>query len=272
MVYQFADINGAKLHYEVRGAGRPLVLIHAGIAHLEMWDGQMDAFAGPYQVIRYDMRGEGRSSSPPGLYGDHEDLAGLLAYLGVERATLVGVSKGGGAAINFALAYPARVQALVLVASGLAGYEYQFVDEKTEQEDAAIEAAIERGDVALAAELETRMWVVGPNRTSDQVHPAVWAKALAMNTHNFNRPAAQGQQHKPEVPAINRLEEINLPVLVIVGDQDLPDMLAIADILASRISGAKKVVIPDTAHLPNLEKPELFNQVVLEFLENCNYQ
>ncbi|MCI0527268.1 MAG: alpha/beta hydrolase, partial [Nitrospira sp.] len=229
-------------------------------------DDQMGPFAQHYLVIRYDLRGEGHSSSPPGLYTDHDDLRGLLAYLGLKQAIIMGVSNGGRVAINFALAYPEMVQALVLVASGVDGYEYQYVDEATEQLDAAIDAAMEKGDVALAAELETRLWVDGSNRTPNQVDAQVRSKALAMNFHNLSLPPRQGQKQQPETPAMTRLEEIKAPTLVIVGDQDIPDMQANADLLAARIPGAKKVVIPATAHLPSMEKPPLFNQIVLDFL------
>jgi pimeloyl-ACP methyl ester carboxylesterase len=266
MTYQFAEVNGAKLHYEVRGMGQPLVLIHAGIAHLDMWDDQMEAFAGHYRVIRYDLRGEGQSSSPPGVYTDQDDLRGLLASLGLEQAIILGVSNGGRVALNFSLAYPGMVRALILVASALDGYEYQFEDEKTEQQDAAIGAAIEAGNMALAAELETQLWVDGPYRTSDQVDPQVRSKALAMNLHNLSLPPRQSQKQEPGPPALTRLEEVKVPTLVLVGDQDLPDMLAIANLLAARITGAKKVVMPGVAHLPNMEKPEQFNQIILDFL------
>jgi pimeloyl-ACP methyl ester carboxylesterase len=267
MAYQFAEINGARLHYDLRGAGQSLVLIHAGIAHLDMWDDQMDALARHYQVIRYDIRGEGQSASVPGVYTDHEDLRGLLASLGLERAILVGASNGGRIALDFALAYPGMVQALVLVASAIAGYEYQHVDEATEQLDAAIETAMEQGNIPLAAELEIQLWVDGPRRTPDQVDPQVRSKALAMNLHNLSLPSRQGEKQQPEPPMIDRLEEIDVPTLVVIGDQDIPDMLAMADLLAGRIAGAKKVVIPGTGHLPSMEKPEQFNQIVLEFLQ-----
>lgn len=266
MTYQFAEINGARLHYDVRGAGRPVVLIHAGVAHLEMWDDQMDALAQQYQVIRYDVRGEGQSAGGPGVYMDHEDLRGLLTYLGLEQAILVGASNGGRIAIDFTLAYPGMVQALVLAAAAVTGYEYQHVDEATEQLDAAIDTATEQGNMALAAELEIQLWVDGPQRTPDQVDPQVRAKALAMNLHNLSLPR-QGEKQQPEPPMIERLEEIKVPTLVVAGDQDIPDMLAMADLLARRIAGAKKVVIPGAGHLLSMEQPDRFNQILLEFLQ-----
>jgi len=268
MIYQFAELNGARLHYDIRGAGRPLVLIHAGIAHLEMWDGQVDALAQQYQVIRYDVRGEGQSVDSPGRYTDHDDLRELLTYLGLERVILVGASNGGRIAIDFTLAYPNVVQALVLVASAVTGYEYQYVDEATEQLDAAIDTAMEQGNMALAAELEIQLWVDGPQRTPDQVDPQVRARALAMNLHNLSLSPRRGEKQQPEPPMIERLEEIKVPTLVVAGDQDIPDMLAMADLLARRVAGAKKVVLPGASHMLSVEQPDRFNQIVLEFLQD----
>jgi pimeloyl-ACP methyl ester carboxylesterase len=270
MTNEFADVNGIRVHYQIAGNGQSLILIHAGIAHLDMWDDQMDDFTQHYQVIRYDVRGEGKTPSPPGLYSDCEDLHGLLNHLGLERITFLGASLGGRIALDFALEYPERVEALILVAPGLEGYEYTHIDEATLQQDAAIEAAYEKGELDLAAELETQLWVDGSGRTPEQVNPTVRERALAMNRHNLGLPKAHGLRQHLEPPAISRLAEIKTPTLIIVGDRDLPDMLAIADILAERVAGAHKVIMPETAHLPNMERPAEFNQIVLGFLEKLS--
>src|SRR5512133_242038 len=109
----FADVKGARLRYTEEGTGEPLVLIHSALGHLGMWDEQAAAFSTHYRVIRYDVRGYGWSTGPEGNYTDHEDLAALLDYLGVEKAILLGCSSGGGIAIDFTLACPQRVVALI---------------------------------------------------------------------------------------------------------------------------------------------------------------
>ena len=119
----FVEVNGARLYYEDSGNGETLVLIHAGIADSRMWEGQLAAFARCYRVIRYDMRGFGRSEMGEGPYAHHRDLHALLDALGVERAHLVGCSMGGRTAIDFTLEYPARVRSLVLVGSAIGGAE-----------------------------------------------------------------------------------------------------------------------------------------------------
>jgi pimeloyl-ACP methyl ester carboxylesterase len=110
----FAEVDRASLYYEVVGNGEPLVLIHAGIADRRMWDGQLGAFAEHPRVIRYDMRGCGRSDTSEGApFSHHDDLRGLLDSLGIERASFVGCSIGAKTVIDFALDQPWRARALV---------------------------------------------------------------------------------------------------------------------------------------------------------------
>lgn len=264
MTYQFAEVNGTQLHYQVTGTGRPLVLIHAGIAHLGMWNNQVDAFAPHFQVIRYDVRGWGQSASPSGSFTHYDDLRGLLNHLEVDQAIILGISHGGKIAIDFALAYPPMVSVLVLVAPALSGYE--FVDEATNQKDIAIEEAYERGDISTCVELETQLWVDGPHRAPDQVDPGVRAQMLEMIDFTYRLPDGEGDQQQLNPPAIDRLNEINVPTQIIIGDIDVPDMLIIADLLANNIAGAQKITLPGVAHMVNLEKSEEFNQIVLDFL------
>jgi pimeloyl-ACP methyl ester carboxylesterase len=114
-----AEVNGARIYYEVAGEGEPLVLVHAGIADSRMWEGQLPAFADRYRVIRHDMRGFGMTAMVEGPFSHHEDLRALLDSLDVERAHLVGCSMGGGAVLDFALEYPQSIGNLVLVGSAV---------------------------------------------------------------------------------------------------------------------------------------------------------
>lgn len=259
------EINSARLFYEVRGEGQPLVFIHSGLADSRMWAVQSWQFAQKYRVIRYDLRGFGRSSMPPGPFSNRADLAGLLRYLSVERAVLVGSSMGGQLALDFALEYPEMVAALVLVGAGISG---KPPSEFLMQQWQAIDAAAEAGDIAQAVEMELRLWVDGPGRAPEQVDPQARELVREMNTDNFRRAAeqAQGQPQPLEPPALTRLGEIHVPTLVLVGAHDVPDVLDSAERLAQGIPGAQKIVLPGTAHLPSLEQPETFHRVVLEFL------
>ena len=282
----FAQVSGARLRYEVRGnelavatedlgtvatasSGDPLVLIHAGIADGRMWDRQLDAFAGRYRTVRYDMRGFGRTMVEERVpYSHHEDLGALLDVLDVGRALLVGCSRGAKTAIDFALEFPGRTRALVLVGPTVGGFEPD-VDPPEELDE--LVAADEAGDLERLSELEVRVWVDGPYRDPGDVDPAVRDLVRDMNLIALkNEASGVGDELQPETPSVNRLPEIRVPTLVVVGDLDRPETAASADLLEERLPNARKVVMPGTAHLPNMERPEDFNRIVLGFLEELD--
>lgn len=260
-----AHINGAKLYYEVVGSGQPLVLLHAGIADRRMWDDQFDVFTRHYRVIRYDARGFGTSDLPPGQFAFRDDLYGMLKHLGVEKAYLVGCSMGGSTCLDFALEHPEMVEALVLVGSGLSGYQWT---NRNDPLDAAAEEASNARDFERANELNLRLWVDGLDRTPEQVRPGVRERVSEMNLASLRRidEQEQAQQQRLDPPAAGRLGEIAAPTLVIVGDRDVPDIQHIAEVLEQGIPNARKVVMADAAHVPNMEWPDQFNRIVLDFL------
>jgi len=260
----YATVKGARIYYRIAGEGKTVVLMHAGIADSRMWEPQFDLFARYFQVIAYDLRGYGKTEMPPGYYAHHKDLYGLLNYLEIPQASLVGVSMAGGKAINFAIEYPGMVEKLILVASGVEGYE--FKDSATVEQWPIIESAIERGDYDAAANLETKLWVAGPRRTIDQVDAGVVRLVKEMLLPTYATPPERGIEERLEPAANNRLWEIRAPTLIIVGDQDVPDILSVSKVLLAGIQGSQRVTISGAAHLPNLEKPEEFNRAVLGFL------
>lgn len=267
----FAEVNGAKLYYEVAGSGPTLVLCHAGIADNRMWDDQFSLFAERYRVIRYDHRGFGQSSLPPGPFSWSDDLYGLLAHLGIEKAYVVGVSMGGSTVVDFALTHPDMVDALITVGAGLSGADVQDSPAERVLFD-QVEKAAEAGDFDKANDIEVHIWVDGPNRRPDQVNSAVRERVRDMNLPGFYLQAewAQAQQQTIEPPAAVRLAEIAVPTLVIYGDQDVSSIHTIAHKLASEIPDAKLVVMHDTAHVPNMERPDEFNRILLDFLASLH--
>jgi 3-oxoadipate enol-lactonase len=260
----FAEVTGAKLYYEVAGEGDPLLLLHAGVGDSRMWDDQWEEFSRHFRVMRTDLRGFGRTVVPSGRFSYHEDLGGLLRYLGEEAAYVLGLSFGGLVAIDFALAHPELVRALILGAPAVSGREpSQELQLFSEEED----ELLERGDLEGATELNLRMWVDGPSRTPDEVDPAVRERVRQMQMDAFRVPVPEDAEDEPlEPPAMERLYEIRVPTLIVVGELDQPDFLEIANTLAESIDGAKKVVLPGVAHLPSLEKPEECNRIVAGFL------
>ncbi len=259
----FAEVNGAQLYYEVAGAGHPLVMLHGHLIDSGQWDDQFDLFANHYRVVRYDARGFGRSTKPNQPFAYYEDLRALMQFLGVERAHLMGCSGGGATVIDFALAYPAMASALVLVGSGLSGYQFTGDPPPIILE---MRAAGERGDVDRAVELSLQLWTDGANRRPDRVNPAARERIRAMTAALYSRPNVEAEEQWVEPAAATRLGEIKAPTLAIVGDQDVPPILEIADMFVAQMPNARRTIIHDAGHHPNMEHPDEFNRAVLSFL------
>lgn len=261
----FAELNGATFYYEIAGTGHPLVLLHAGICDSRMWDDQFALFAQHYQVIRYDLRGYGRTAPVAGPFAHHTDLWALLEHLGIERAHLLGCSMGGTTTIDFALAYPDRVTALILVCCEPSGFQ-DPIEEPLPADWEEMVAAFKAGEFERVAEYEVRLWVDGPLRTPDQVDAVIRDKVRAMNRIALqNEASGVGERQPLDPPAFGRLHEIDAPTLLIVGDLDQPSMVRAAEYMVGQIANAQKVVMTGAAHLPNLEQPARFNTLVRNF-------
>jgi pimeloyl-ACP methyl ester carboxylesterase len=266
MATGYAAINGGNLYYEVAGQGETLVLLHAGFVDSRMWDDQWPEFAQTYGVIRFDMRGYGKSDPARGPLTRRDDLLRLLNHLNVTRAHLLGCSIGGEIAIDFTLEHPQMVSSLITVSAAPGSFEMQGEPPPHLME---MIGAVQQGDLARASDLQIRIWVDGPFRQPEQVDALVRQRAAEMN----RIPVQQGtwaidmQPANPlHPPAANRLHEIHVPTLIIAGALDHPEILRAADVMTAEIKGARKVIIPDAAHVPNMERPVEFNRTVLDFL------
>lgn len=245
------------------------MLIHAGFVDSRMWDGQWEAFTRHCRVLRFDMRGFGKSEPATGPVSRRQDLYLLLQELGIERAHILGCSMGGETAIDFTLEHPESVLSLIIVSGVPGGFEM-----RGEPPSQVLEMfqALEQGDLGRVSDLQIRLWVDGPFRHPEQVDPSVRQHAAEMNrvaVENNTWAIADSSPLNPlNPPASSRLAEINIPVLILAGSLDNPEILRAADLLANEIKSAKKIIVPDSAHVPNMEKPVDFSGIVLDFL-NC---
>lgn len=260
----FVDSQDARIYFERSGAGPAVLFIHAGVADLRMWDSQVEVLSEHFDCIRFDMRGFGRTENRAESYSPSADVTALLDHLQIERADLVGLSMGGGNAVRFALEHPDRVLSLCLVAAGVGGWE-EPPNEAELSELAEVEKAFAAQDWDLAVELEVQYWLDGPGRAG-RVGDEIREKMIQMCRRAYGRAEPAARPLPLDPPAIRRLSEIDVPTLVIVGTFDESSILDIADVLAERIPGAKKIVYEGAAHMINLEQPDRFNSDLLNFL------
>jgi pimeloyl-ACP methyl ester carboxylesterase len=262
----FCEHNGARLYYEVDGDGPPLTLIHAGIANLRMWDEQLPAFAEHHRVIRYDTRTFGHTTTEDVSFSNRDDLAAILDHLEVRETAVLGISRGGSIAVDFTLERPERVSALVAVAAGLGGFETRSPADEEELWD-EYERRYEARDWDWVVETETAFWVDGPRQPAERVPAALRQRVRDWIAEGYRDHATEEPTSVPlDPPAVNRLSEIAVPTLVIVGDLDEGATVESCRRLATDIPDARLEVFEGAAHMVNLEQPERFTRLVLAFL------
>ncbi|HEY7123578.1 MAG TPA: alpha/beta hydrolase [Ktedonobacterales bacterium] len=262
----FVAVEGGRLYYEVAGTGPSLVLVHAGVADCRMWDDQFEVFAERFHVIRYDARGFGKTTSENVSFSNRQDIVDLLRHVGVERTAVLGLSRGGQIALDFTLEHPEMVRALIPVAGAVSGYE----DQPTEAElpiFTEYERLEEQKDYEALTDFGVRVWGDGPGQPEGRIAASVRERLREMIANNYQIHHEEIQPRVLEPPAVSRLGEVSVPTLVLWGDLDYSGTVTAMKTLVQGISGAQQVIFPGVAHMVNMEEPERFNTVVLDFLE-----
>ena len=261
------ETNGARIAFEVEGTGQPVVLIHAGVADLRMWDDQVAALRDAYRVIRYDTRGYGRTETDAVEFSNRADIAALLDHLEEASAHIVGLSRGGSIALDFAIEYPERVRSLVVAAGGLGGYESpaEAPMEAFEEPERFLEAK----DWEALSDWETAYWADGPGQPADRVDPAVRARVHDWILTTYQAEKEEGQPQRLDPPAVGRLGELRAPLLVMLGTLDDAGTTESMRHLADAVPGARLEVFEGSAHMLNLEQPDRFNALLRGFLDEA---
>lgn len=262
-VTDILETNGARVAYDVAGSGEAVVLIHAGVANRSMWDAQVEALKDGYRVIRYDTRGYGETETEPVPFSNRADIAALLDRLGEAAAHVVGLSRGGVIALDFAIERPDRVRSLTVVAGGISGYESP--DELPAETWAPVESLFEAKRWDALAAWETAFWADGPGQSPHRV-PEVRRRVHDWVLANYRAEKVEGEPQPLDPPAAGRLDELRAPLLVILGTVDDPGTTEAMRHLAHGVSGARLEEF-EAAHLINLEHPERFNRVLREHLD-----
>ena len=267
----FAEISGGKLYYESSANTQNpcIVLMHAGFLDLRMWDLQFDFFANEgFRVIRYDRRGLGKSDKPSSSYDEARDLFELLNFLRIQKCSPIGISNGGGVAIDFALDYPDKVSSLILVAPTVEGYEYADMHE--EKLDKAMDDEWTRWAEALKDNrfkeaIEIHLGILAPALSEDAKAKIV---KIALDNYAIFNTSIDEMRIKRNPAAFKRLSEIKVPTLLVWGDKDYPGQISLAERVQSFIPGSRKILIHGADHLVNVSQPATFNRVVSNFLKS----
>jgi len=250
---------GTAIFCETAGSGPSIVLSHDGILHRQTWDFQTKALTRSHRVTRWDRRGYGKSDPPTAPYSSVGDLARVIEQVAGAPATLVGCSYGGLLSLHCALDHPHLVTALVLVGpivSGLALTDHFMTrgGRSVPDEDAPV-------DEQIAYWSKVDPWLTAAANTKAR---STLRGLLVENPHNLR--IAPGLQLRRERDALSQLAAITVPTLIIVGEHDIPDVHAHSGAIEAGISGARRVIVQGSGHLPHLEDPDQFNRLALEFL------
>jgi 3-oxoadipate enol-lactonase len=233
-----------------------VLLLHAGIADRRMWEPQLPALTGAgHRALAPDLPGFGDAALEPGTVDYVEFAAGRLNG----PAAVVGCSFGARVALELAVVHAELVDRLVLIGIGPTSEWSEEAQRGFEEE----EAALDRGDLGAAAAQQARMWL------ADSAEPSVRELTEAMTIRSYEQQLPLEGQVKtvwPEPPSTERLSEIGMPTLVVVGSQDLGDVKAMSEHVAAAIPGAKLETIEGAGHLPSIERPAELNRLLLDFL------
>ncbi|MEM9953486.1 MAG: alpha/beta hydrolase [Chloroflexota bacterium] len=261
-------INSTELYYRRANptASDTIFLLHAGICDSRMWQTQLEYFSTDYQVIAVDMHSFGQSGIPSESFSFHADFFALLDHFGIEQTWIMAASLGGIFAFEMAVTRPNHIKGLLLSAPGIVDFVHNG---EAHPLVAKIDEADDVGDLDLVNELEIQMWVDGEGRSADDMNPEMRQLVLDMNLIALQADDSFWELSAELSPPVSeRLSKITMPVLLIYGDLDIPASMARVNFIADGIPHAEKVLMSGTAHLPNMEQPEQFNQIVQTFLDN----
>ena len=267
IIIDSATVPNGELYIEKMGMGKPLILIHAGFSDRRDWMHQINAFGEKYQTITYDQRGSGNSSTVTTAFSPADDLKAVIEHLKLEKVILVGHSIGGTIALDFALQYPDKVLGLVLVASGVNGYQWSknYLD------------WMQSIWSTLQPEKMTELFLSAPFYALGMQESSIKSEIETITKENFDKVLTWKTFDVRDVhwffpEAHTKLKNLKVPTFVVYGDKDSKDIQKIASILSQNIKNVKTNVIRGSDHLLNFEMPDKLNKLILEFLSNLNHE
>jgi pimeloyl-ACP methyl ester carboxylesterase len=267
----YAQVNNTRLYYEIAGKGEPLVLIHGSFGDRRFWDLQFTELSKKYKVLRYDIRGYGKSALPKSdeLYRDVDDLKALMDFLGISKAHICGLSLGSFILIDLALAYPDKCLSLIPIGPRVAGDGTdEYKTPNTDSVRVIIATTTEIIKKKGAKEATDYLWTGNHAMGKCVVSPKTREALLKMGyEYSWWRYIYPSKREYAFAMAIQQLNEIKIPTLVVTAEYDLALCKEVAAILAKGIPGAKMISIKHAGHMMNMDNPKEFNKAISEFID-----
>jgi 3-oxoadipate enol-lactonase len=251
-------VQGGSVFCEVVGTGGSVVLTHDFLLHRESWDAPFRSLSDAYRIVRWDQRGYGRSDEPKASYSSVDDLARVIESVADGPVVLVGSSYGSAVSLHCALDRPDLAAALVLVGPVVSGFDYTE-HMMTRGGRRTMDVASRDAEIDYWSRVDP--WFVAASNIQARER---LRELLTANPHNLE--SKERWERSPEPDALPRLGEIAVPTLIIVGEHDISDVHAHAGALEASIRGARRVVLAGSGHLPQLEVPDAFSELVVAFL------
>lgn len=257
----YVDVDGGRLYYETAGRGEPVVFLHAFALDTRMWDDQYEGLAREFRVVRYDLRGFGRSTVPqPGrAYSHADDLAALLAHLEADRPHVVGASMGGRCALDFAVTRPDALRSIVVIDAVIGGWPWS---REWLQMYAPVIRAGRAGDLAAAKAAWLALPLFAPLRANAPLDARFARMVEAYSGWHF---VHADPERRVAPPTLSQLGKIRAATLAMVGDRDLPEFQRMAETIERQVANARRLGVPAVGHFPNMESPELVTKSLRAF-------
>ena len=260
----YIQIDSSKIYYESYGHGEPIILIHAGVTDMRMWDFQINDLSKKFTVVRFDQRGFGKSSIPKQKYNPILDIITLMDSCEIDKAHIIGISLGALQAIDLAIEYPERVKTLII--SGASLPDWQLPKDVLAKHIEFTRYVMENGpDSAVKRMLIDPYWSQSIPDNKYKKSRELFENILIDNKKSFT---VNWQLRELPIDLVDRIENIDCTVLMFKPENEMSSIVPIADTLAKKIPNIKIVEIADASHLLNMEKPDEFNMTIIEFIRD----
>jgi len=262
-IVKFIEKEGLKLHYTITGEGKPIILLNPAFLDSRIWDLLVSDLSTNYQVIQFDFRFSGRTEQDDSDYSLYEDLHMLVEEMEFEKVNLVGLSAGGHTALEFAIQYPDKVDKLFLISTGLFGVKE---DERKVPRMEKFQNALYSGDVKRASEEWTKMWLIGEDRSFEEISKDKIDLFMSITEHNLIKSVNFKMPKFIDPPVNVQLSKLENEIYHMIGNKDYEDVFESNKVFRENIKNYHEETV-EAAHIIPMELPEYLVEKIKKFVE-----